>query len=135
MPSRRLSATSRTSVISQRVDCVLAECRRRGAPPTVEEVEALYTDGCAEILMLEAEHRRVSRGVVAAHAGAREDASCAAENEALSQRAERVATELAEVRSDLRQLRAALEWAQSGAYIEQSVGFEPAASYNSAQPH
>ncbi len=48
----------------------------------------------------------------------------------LSERLEDVVTELADARSQLRQLRAALEWAQSGAEIEASVGFAASAPRN-----
>ncbi|MDQ4049620.1 MAG: hypothetical protein M3131_09620, partial [Actinomycetota bacterium] len=102
---------------------LLADCRQRSAAPSVREVEALYTDGCAEVLMLEAEHARVKRRLAAAWAAAFADAPPAPQVEVLSERLEGVVTELADVRSNLRQLRAALEWAQSGAEIEES-GFE-----------
>ena len=119
------------ATLSERIDSMIAKCRRRGFGLRVEEVERLYTDGCAEALMLEAELRRVKRRRLAApHGGACEHPSSA--TDALAQYAERVASELAELRSQLRHLRAALEWVQSGPLIEQQIGFEPAASRDGA---
>ncbi len=118
------SDSDRKSTLSQRIDSMIGECRRRGVAPRVEEVERLYTDGCAEVLMLEAEHARVKRRLADAWAAAFADAPPAPQVEVLSERLEGVVTELADVRSHLRQLRAALEWAQSGAEIEESNGFE-----------
>lgn len=102
--------SDRDATLSQRIDSMIGECRRRGAGARVDEVERLYTDGCAEVLALEAEQRRMKRRLRVAPDGA----PSAAEAQALSERSERVAIELDCVRSQLRQLRAALEWVQSG---------------------
>ncbi len=119
------------ATLSERIDSMIAKCRRRGFGLCVEEVEKLYTDGCAEALMLEAKLRRVKqRRLAAPHGGAGEDPPSS--TDALAQHAERVASELAELRSQLRHLRPALEWVQSGPLIEQNIRFEPAAPRNGA---
>ena len=100
------------ATLSERVDSLLTACRRRGAGPRVDEVERLYTDGCAEILTLEAEQRRLTRRLTDARFEGADEAR------ELSRRFQRVSNDLGEVRHHLRQLRAALEWAQSGAELE-----------------
>ncbi|MCA1678648.1 MAG: hypothetical protein LC777_06720 [Actinobacteria bacterium] len=115
------------ATLSERIDSMIAECRRRGSGLRVDEIERLYTDGCAEALMLEAELRRVTRRRLAL---TRDDPASAWDS--LSKRAERVTSELDALRSQLRQLRAALEWLQSGRLIEQQIGLAPAASPNAA---
>ena len=128
---RARSRSDDNTTLSERLDSMIATCRRRGFGVRVEEVERLYTDGCAEALMLEAELRRVKpRRLAAPHGRACEHPPSA--TDALAEHAERVANELAELRSQLRHLRPALEWVQSGPLIEQQIGSEPAASRNGA---
>ncbi len=108
------------ATLSQRVDLLLAECRRSGTGPRVDEVERLYTDGCAEVLTLEARQLRVTRHLTRARFATPDEAR------ELAARFKRVSGDLEEVRRHLRQLRAALEWAQSAAEIEEMLDWTAA---------
>jgi hypothetical protein len=124
--ARTAASSDQGAKLSQRIESLLTGSRRRGAPPSRVEVEDLYTDGCAEVLMLEAEQRTVGRRLAAARADieARGDLRSVSEARRLSREFERIKSDLDGLRSDLRQLRAALEWAQSHTDIEQRIGLD-----------
>lgn len=125
-PAGTRVAGAHGATLSERIESLVATSRSRGSAPQRQEVEDVYTDGCAEVLVLEAEYLKLGRELAAARAriDACGDADSVAAARALSQRFERMKADLDHLRSDLRQLRAALEWAQSGAEIERRIGFD-----------
>jgi hypothetical protein len=87
--------------------------RYRGLPdsPTQAEVEELYTEGCAELLRLEARLLRLKRRLIAAEADSPHDRVAARDAARLQRLRDQVTEELASVRAIVRLLRTALDWA------------------------
>lgn len=107
--------------LEQRTDALLARHRSRQTVPTRQEIDDLYTDGCAEVLEIEVRYRRVKRRLEAVElevldsAAARQVASLSAERDELIRRR-------SELRATLRQLRAAVEWRRGEPARELSGG-------------
>ena len=91
------------------IDSLLEGYRGRTEAPTPQEIEKLYTEGCAEALRLEAERLRIGRRLHAANTRGQgaHDAPAASE---LAHQQVRVEQELDDLRAMLRHLRAAVEW-------------------------
>jgi hypothetical protein len=93
------------------VDSLVARFRELPAAAN-GEVHELYTDGCAEMLRLEAELLRLKRRLVAAEADSPEDAAAARTAASLRARRDDVAGGLARTREIVRLLRTALDWGE-----------------------
>jgi hypothetical protein len=93
--------------------------RYRGAErtPTAAEVEALYTDGCAEMLVLETQLLRLKRMLSAAEAD-HDDPVAVREATELRRRRDQTAAELGSVRQLVRLLRTTVDWAAVSAQYE-----------------
>lgn len=88
--------------------------RYRGQPthPSQQEINDLYTDGCAALLALETERLRVKRRMTAAAIDSAEDRDAAREAATLAIRGDQLVAELANLRQLVKELRAAVDWAQ-----------------------
>jgi hypothetical protein len=80
------------------------------------ELHDLYTDGCAEMLRLEAQLLRMKRRLLAAEADSSEDEAAAGRAVVLRTGRDDVAARLVRTREIVRLLRTALDW--SDAYAE-----------------
>jgi hypothetical protein len=65
--------------LMERLDALIARCRTAGLVVRPEEVERLYTDGCAEALELDVETLRTKRRLTAARLDAGFDTTAQAE--------------------------------------------------------
>ena len=106
------AAPASTLVLQNRIETVLE--RHRGLPtsPSQQEINDLYTDGCAAVLALETERLRVKRRMTAAAIDSRDRPEAAREASALALRCDELVDELASLKQLVRQLRAAVDWAQ-----------------------
>jgi predicted RNase H-like nuclease (RuvC/YqgF family) len=96
--------------LEDRVAALLARHRSNRSLPTREEVEDLYTDGCAEVLELEVRCLRVERSLRAAEHDAALEKRGTQRIASLSTELEELKRRRGELRAKLRQLRAAIEW-------------------------
>lgn len=98
--------------LQDRIETLLG--RHRGEPtrPSQREINDLYTDGCAAVLALETERLRVKRRMTAAALDSADDPDAAREASALAARTDELIDELVRLKQLVRQLRAAVDWAQ-----------------------
>ena len=99
--------------LQSRIEALLARHRDQPTRPSQLEINDLYTDGCAAILALETERLRVKRRMTAAAIDSAEDPEAAREAASLALRADELVDELARLKQLVRQLRAAVDWAQT----------------------
>ena len=101
-----------TLALQDRIEALLARHRDKPTRPSQLEINNLYTDGCAAILALETERLRVKRRMTAAAIDSADDPDAAREASSLAVRADELVDELAGLKQLVRQLRAAVDWAQ-----------------------
>jgi hypothetical protein len=97
-----------------RLDALLDRYRGSETCPTRREVEALYTEGCANLLQLEAERLRVQRRAGAMEADGRRDPCAAARAAELRRSCEQIAEDIASLRRLVQLLRTAVDWGEAG---------------------
>ena len=108
----------------QELDGLLARYRRLPAQPEQRELQDLYTDGCAELLQLEAALLRLKRRLVAAEADSAGDRSAARHAAQLRSAVAARADELGEIRGVVRLLRTVVDW--TGASGQSTSAEQPA---------
>ncbi len=113
-----------TNGLQPRLDALVSRYRGTQANPTPGELEELYTDSCAEMLRLEGQLLRLKRRLIAAEAVRSHDAVAVREAADLRRLRDQTADELAAVRTLVRLLRTALDWASASATYDSA---EPAA--------
>jgi hypothetical protein len=96
------------------VEALVARFRELPAGSS-EEVHDLYTDGCAEMLRLEAELLRLKRRLVAAEADSLEDVTAARTAATLRAIRDDLVGRLDRSREIVRLLRTALDWNEAAA--------------------
>jgi hypothetical protein len=101
--------TTRPTLL-ERLDALIARCRAAGRPVSPEDVERLYTDGCAEALSLEVEMLRVKRRMKAARLDAEIDATARARADRLEAHQRELGAQADRLRAQFGQLRSATEW-------------------------
>jgi ABC-type phosphate transport system auxiliary subunit len=111
-PEDEQPALASSLALQDRIEALLA--RHRGVPtsPSQQEINDLYTDGCAAVLALETERLRVKRRMTAAAIDSAGDADAAREASSLAMRGDELVDELARLKQLVKQLRAAVDWAQ-----------------------
>ena len=97
------------STLAEELDALLRQARGGSRTLYRRELEDLYTTGCAEILALEARALRAERHLKAA----RDEGARAADLELLLAQHTGLTDRLRASRSELRHLRAAIEWLQA----------------------
>lgn len=97
---------------------LVSRYRGRDGHPMPQEVEHLYTEGCAELLRLEAELLRTKRRARAAQADSADDPRAAREADELQRRFDEVTGEVAAMRKLVQVLRTGVDWAQAQAEAE-----------------
>lgn len=105
--------------LQDRIEALLERHRGRPSRPSQQEINDLYTDGCAAILALETERLRVKRRMTAAALDSAEDPEAAREAATLALRADDLVDELARLKQLVKQLRAAVDWAQEDEELAQ----------------
>jgi hypothetical protein len=98
--------------LQDRIEALLSRYRDDGSSPSQREINDLYTDGCAAVLALETERLRVKRRMTAAALDSVEDPDAAREAAAFAMRGDELIVELAKLKDLVRQLRAAVDYAQ-----------------------
>jgi len=98
--------------LQDRIEALLDRHRGQTTRPSQQEINDLYTDGCAAVLALETERLRVKRRMTAAVIDSADDPEAAREASALAGRSDELVDELARLKALVRQLRAAVDWAQ-----------------------
>ena len=98
--------------LQDRIESLLGRYRGQESSPSQREINDLYTDGCAAVLALETERLRVKRRMTAAALDSLEDADAAREASALAERGDEIVGELARLKQLVKQLRAAVDYAQ-----------------------
>ena len=98
--------------LQSRIEALLERHRGHSTRPTQQEINNLYTDGCAAVLALETERLRVKRRMTAAAFDSATDPDAALEASALAARSDEIIDELGRLKQLVRQLRAAVDWAQ-----------------------
>jgi hypothetical protein len=104
-----------TNRLEPKLDALISSYRGRQGHPTQEELESLYTEGCAELLRLEAELLRVKRRATAALADSPHDPGAARIAGLLQDRLDKLNGEVAAVRGLVRLLRTGFDWTQATA--------------------
>jgi hypothetical protein len=94
--------------------------RGRDGHPTPTEIEHLYTEGCAELLRLEAQLLRLKRRARAAQADSSQDPEAARIAADLQRRLDDVNHQVAAVRRVVRLLRTGVDWTHTQAQAEAS---------------
>lgn len=107
-----MEADPSSLMLQNRIETLLE--RHRGLPtsPSQLDINDLYTDGCAAVLALETERLRVKRRMTAAAIDSAEDPEAAREASALAHRCDELVDELGSLKQLVKQLRAAVDWAQ-----------------------
>jgi hypothetical protein len=105
--------------LQDRIEALLERHRAQSTRPTQQEINDLYTDGCAAVLALETERLRVKRRLTAAAIDGAADPEAAREAGALAQRSDEIVRELARLKDLVRQLRTAVDWAQDDEELAQ----------------
>lgn len=100
--------------LQDRIETLLDRYRGQIASPSQQEINDLYTDGCAAVLALETQRLRVKRRMTAAALDSVEDRDAAREAASLALMADELVVELAHLKQLVRQLRAAVDYAQDG---------------------
>ena len=98
--------------LQDRIETLLERYRGQDASPSQKEINDLYTDGCAVVLALETERLRIKRRMTAAVLDAADDPDAAREAAMLAVRADELIGELANLKRLVKQLRAAVDYAQ-----------------------
>lgn len=111
-----------TNHFELQLEALVSRYRGRDGHPTPEEVANLYTEGCAEVLRLEAEQLRLKRRAKAALADSAHDPKVAQEAGDLQRRLDDVNRELAAVRRLVRLLRTGVDWAQAQTEAQTQAG-------------
>ena len=101
--------------LQDRIETLLERYRGQEASPSQREINDLYTDGCAAVLALETERLRVKRRMTAAAIDSAEDPDAAREAATLALRSDQLVVELAHLKHLVRELRAAVDYAQEEA--------------------
>jgi hypothetical protein len=111
-----------TNHFEPKLEALVSRYRGRDGHPTPEEVANLYTEGCAELLRLEAESLRLKRRTKAALADSAHDPQAAQEAGDLQRRLDVVNGEVASVRRLVRLLRTGVDWAQAQTEAQTQAG-------------
>jgi hypothetical protein len=111
-----------TNHFEPKLEALISRYRGRDGHPTPEEVANLYTEGCAELLRLEAELLRLKRRAKAALADSAHDPKAAQEAGDLQRRFDDVNDEVASVRKLVRLLRTGVDWAQTQTDAQAQTG-------------
>ena len=98
--------------LQDQIETLLGRYRGQTSSPSQREISDLYTDGCAAVLALETERLRVKRRMTAAAFDSLEDPQAAQDAAALALRGDELIVELAKLKDLVRQLRAAVDYAQ-----------------------
>ena len=98
--------------LQDRIEALLERYRGEESSPSQREINDLYTDGCAAVLALETERLRVKRRMTAAALDSLEDPEAARDAAALALRGDELVVELANLKQLVRELRAAVDYAQ-----------------------
>jgi len=98
--------------LQDQIESLLERYRGQQMSPSQQEINDLYTDGCAAILALETERLRVKRRMTAAVLDSPSDPDAAREAVELATRGDEIVLELARLKQLVKQLRAAVDWAQ-----------------------
>ena len=98
--------------LQDRIEALLERYRGKDRSPSQQEIHDLYTDACAVVLALETERLRVKRRMTAAALDSAEDPDAAREAAALAARGDELVGELASLKHLVKQLRAAVDFAQ-----------------------
>lgn len=117
---------SGTAAVQDAIEAMLARYRGRVESPSREEIDAVYTDGCAAVLALETERLRIKRRLRAAVMDAGDSAAALKEASELTRRSHELSHELDQMKLLVRQLRTAVDWAQIEA-VEGTFGENGAA--------
>ena len=104
--------------LEERIDDLIARCRGSGRFASRQEVEDLYTEGCAEALTIEARCLQAERRLGAATATDRGPTG-PAQTRALKDELAELRARLDAVRVQVRHLRAAVDWAEEGHALEE----------------
>ncbi len=116
---RLYESESVTSLALQdRIQTLLGRYRGQESSPSQQEINDLYTDGCAAVLALETERLRVKRRMTAAALDSAEDVDAAREAATLALRSDELVVELARLKQLVKELRAAVDYAQDEAPAE-----------------
>ena len=98
--------------LQDRIETLLDRYRGETSSPTQQEINDLYTDGCAAVLALETERLRVKRRMTAAALDSLEDPEAAREAAGLALQGDALVVELSQLKQLVKQLRAAVDYAQ-----------------------
>jgi hypothetical protein len=98
--------------LQDRIEALLERYRGNESSPSQREINDLYTDGCAAVLALETERLRNKRRMTAAALDAVEDPDAAREAASLALRGDELVVELAKLKVLVKELRAAVDYAQ-----------------------
>ena len=98
--------------LQDRIEALLERYRGQESSPSQREINDLYTDGCAVVLELETERLRVKRRMTAAALDSLEDPDAARDAAALALRGDELVLELAKLKQLVKELRAAVDYAQ-----------------------
>jgi hypothetical protein len=104
--------------LQDRIEALLGRYRGQESSPSQQEINDLYTDGCAAVLALETERLRVKRRMTAAALDSAEDLEAAREAATLAMRSDELVVELARLKQLVKELRAAVDYAQDEAPAE-----------------
>ena len=96
--------------LQDRIEAILERRRDGVTPPSQRELNALYADGTAAILSLEAERLRVKRRLTAAAIDSPTDPEAAREADELAARGDELVQELDRLKRLVSDLRLALDW-------------------------
>jgi hypothetical protein len=98
--------------LQDQIETLLERHRGQTSSPSQQEINDLYTDGCAAVLALETERLRVKRRMTAAALDSLDDPEAAQEAAQLALHGDELVVELAKLKDLVRQLRAAVDYAQ-----------------------
>lgn len=98
--------------LQDRIEALLERYRGEESSPSQLEINDLYTDGCAAVLALETERLRVKRRMTAAALDSVEDPEAARDAAALALRGDELVVELSKLKQLVKELRAAVDYAQ-----------------------
>ena len=98
--------------LQDRIEALLERYRGAQSSPSQREINDLYTDGCAAVLALETERLRVKRRMTAAALDSLDDPDAARDAAALALRGDELVVELAHLKQLVKELRAAVDYAQ-----------------------
>jgi hypothetical protein len=111
-PDVHESGSVTSLALQDRIEALLERYRGQESSPSQREINDLYTDGCAAVLTLETERLRVKRRMTAAALDSIEDPQAARDAAALALRGDELIVELAKLKQLVKELRAAVDYAQ-----------------------